>query len=120
MKHLEDFINESIIIENKESKKTITFDFTDLENAEETINSLKEKDDVSVNDQTVTIEVTPDNVDNLGSIQDILKQFTKVIRGSQKRSSNEQYAQKTKAFAEKVNELNNAIDEIKNPSDEDE
>jgi uncharacterized protein YukE len=120
MKHLEDFINESIIVENEESKKTITFDFTDLENAEETIDSLKEKDGVSVDDKKVTVEVTSDNVDKLGSIQDILQQFAETIRGSQKRSSDEQYAQKTKSFAEKVNELNDAIDEIKNPKDEDE
>lgn len=120
MKNLVDYIKESININEGDSSKSVTFDFTDLENAEETIDSLKEKDGVSVDDKKVTIEVTSDNVDKLDSVQDILQQFTETIRGSQKRSSDEQYAQKTKSFAEKVNELNDAIDEIKNPSDEDE
>ena len=45
----------------------------------------------------------------LEAVQDILQQYCQTIRSSQKRSSNEQYAQKTKSFETKVGELNDAI-----------
>ena len=50
-------------------------------------------------------------------IQDILQQFCQTIRNSQKRSSDEQYAQKTVDFEKKIGELNDAIDEIANEDD---
>ena len=66
----------------------------------------------------MTVEITSDNVDKLGTVQDILQQFCETIRKSQKRSSDEQYAQKTVSVEKKVGELNDAIDEIKNPEDD--
>ena len=44
MKSLQTFINERVEIFEAEGSKTITFDFTDLENGEETLKSLKEKE----------------------------------------------------------------------------
>lgn len=121
MRTLKDFIIESTYIKEAESLKTITFNFKDLENAEETIKSLKDKDGVETSEDTVTVTVTADNVSKLGSVQDILQQYSQTIRSSQRRSSDEQYAQKTKSFETKVGELNDAIDEIENPdNDEDE
>ena len=61
---------------------------------------------------------TTENVDKLDTVQDILQQFAETIRNSTKRSSDEQYAQKTKVFAEKVAEFNDALDEIANPNEE--
>jgi len=119
MRTLKDFIIESTYIKEAESSKTITFNFKDLENAEETIKSLKDKDGVETSEDTVTVTVTADNVSKLESVQDILQQYSQTIRSSQRRSSDEQYAQKTKSFETKVGELNDAIDEIENP-DEDE
>ena len=97
MKSLQTFINERVEIFEAEGSKTITFDFTDLEIGEERLKSLYEKVD---------------------TVQDILQQFAETIRNSTKRSSDEQYAQKTKAFAEKVAEFNDALDEIANPNEE--
>ena len=118
MKTLKNFIIESTYIKESESSKTITFNFKDLENAKETIESLKDRDGVEISDDNVTVTVTADNVSKLESVQDILQQYCQTIRSSQKRSSDEQYAQKTKSFETKVGELNDAIDEIENPDEE--
>ena len=117
MKHLQDYIIEQAQVNEGASSKSITFDFKDLENGKETIESLKDKEGVTAEETKVTVEVTSDNVDKLGTVQDILQQFCDKIRNSQKRSSDEQYAQKTVEFEKKVGELNDAIDEIKNPDD---
>jgi len=121
MKHLQDYIVESSKInEGETTSKTITFDFTDLENAEETLNSLKDKEGVTVEENKLTLTINSDNVDKLDTVQDILQQFCSTIRNSSKRTNNEEYAQKTVEFEKKVKEMNDAIDEIKNPQNEEE
>ena len=119
MKRLQDFIIESSqeINEGKDTA-SITFDFTDLENAKETIDSIQDKEGVEVDDQKVTVTINKDNVAKLDTVQDILQQYAETIRNSNKRSENEEYAQKTKAFAEKVGEFNDALDKIANPDDD--
>lgn len=120
MKHLLDYINEAVKISEGIESKTITFDFTDLENGEETVKSLDGQTGISVDGLKVTLSITKDNVDSIGTAQDILQQYCSTIRRSQKVSSNEQYAQKTVSFEKKVGEMNDAIDEITNPDDDEE
>lgn len=119
MKHLQDYIIEQAQVNEGASSKSITFDFTDLENGKETIDSLKDKEGVTVDGDKLTVEITSDNVDKLGTVQDILQQFCQTVRNSQKRSADEQYAQKTVEFEKKIGELNDALDEITNPDDKD-
>ena len=120
MKHLLDYINEAVKINEGIESKTITFDFTDLENGEETVKSLDGQTGISVDGLKVTLSITKDNVDSIGTAQDILQQYCSTIRRSQKVSSDEQYAQKTVSFEKKIGEMNDAIDEIANPDDEEE
>ena len=120
MKHLLDYINEAVKISEGIESKTITFDFTDLENGEETVKSLDGQTGISVDGLKVALSITKDNVDSIGTAQDILQQYCSTIRRSQKVSSNEQYAQKTVSFEKKVGEMNDAIDEITNPDDDEE
>ena len=120
MKHLQDYINEAVKINEGIESKTITFDFTDLENGEETVKSLDGQTGISVDGLKVTLSITKNNVDNIETIQDILQQYCQTIRNSQKVSSDEQYAQKTVSFEKKIGEMNDAIDEITNPDDEEE
>lgn len=119
MKHLQDYIIEQSQVNEGASSKSITFDFTDLENGKETIDSLKDKEGVTADGDKLTVEITSDNVDKLGTVQDILQQFCQTVRNSQKRSADEQYAQKTVEFEKKIGELNDALDEIANPDDKD-
>ena len=119
MKHLQDYIIEQAQLNEGASSKSITFNFKDLENAQETIDSLKDKEGVSVDGDSLTLEITTDNVDKIATVQDILQQFSNTIRKSQKRSSDEQYAQKTVEFEKKVGEMNDAIDEIQGSDDND-
>lgn len=120
MKDLKDFITESIeVIKEGQDSASITFDFTDLENGEETLDSLKDKEGCEVDDKKLTVNITKDNCEKLDTVQDILQQFAETIRNSSKRTNNEQYAQITKSFQEKVNEFNDKLDEIRNGDDED-
>ncbi len=119
MKHLQDYIIEQAQVNEGASSKSITFDFTDLENGKETIDSLKDKEGVTVDGDKLTVEITSDNVDKLGTVQDILQQFCQTVRNSQKRSADEQYAQKTVEFEKKIGELNDTLDEIANPDGKD-
>ena len=119
MKHLQDYINEAVKINESMESKTITFDFTDLENSEETIKSLDGHEGISIDGQKVTLSITKNNVDNIETIQDILQQYCQTIRNSQKVSSDEQYAQKTVSFEKKIGEMNDAIDEISSTDDDD-
>ena len=121
MKHLQDYIIEQAQVNEGASSKSITFNFKDLENGKETLDSLKDKEGVTADEEgeTITVEVNADNVDKLGTVQDILQQYSDTLRNSNKRSSDEQYAQKTVEFEKKVGELNDALDEIANPDDND-
>ena len=65
MKHLQDYIIEQAQVNEGASSKSITFDFTGLENGKETIDSLKDMEGVTIEDKTVTLEITPDNVDKI-------------------------------------------------------
>lgn len=116
MKNLYEFLSERMNSINE--SKSVTFDFTDLENGEETLKSLEEKEGVTVDGNKLTVLITTDNVDKIGAVQDILQQFCSTIRNSKKRTNDEIYAQKTKNFEKKVGEMNDAIDEIQNPDEE--
>ena len=64
MKSLQTFINERVEIFEAEGSKTITFDFTDLENGEETLKSLEENltNDGLIQAGYGTIKYKPDSI----------------------------------------------------------
>ena len=118
MKRLQEFIIENVeIIESKSETKSITFNFKDLENAEDTLKSFEEEEYCTIEEESLTVSVTADNCTKLDSVKDKLKKYSDELRHSTKRSSNEQYAQKTLKFEEQVKSLENAIEEL---SDKDE
>lgn len=124
MKNLTTFINEKRALNNKvikesDDSKEISFNFTDLENAKETIESLEKMDNVTKkSDNELIVTVTSDNVDKLDTVVDILQQYAETLRHSSKRSSSETYAQKTITFAKSVASLNDAIDELSGGEEE--
>ena len=118
MKSLVEFIKESIVVESKD--KTIVFDFSGIENAEETLKSLSEYSDVAtVEDNKVTVTLNADNIEKVGSVQDIIQQAVQHERSGEKSTNDEQYAQKVGALEKKVAEMNDAIDAIENPDCDD-
>jgi len=120
MKTLKDFISESIKINESEDSKSITFNFSGLDDAEDTLKSFEEMEYCTIEDNKLTVDVTSDNFDKLSSVQDILQQYTDKNLNSPHRSSDEQYAQKVKKFSEKMNEFNETIEKFENPeTDED-
>lgn len=118
MKNLTTFINEKFskstnAINESDESKEIRFNFTDLENAKETIESLEKMDNVTKkSDNEIVVTVTSDNADKLDTVVDILQQYAETLRHSSKRSSSETYAQKTIKFQKSVEELNDTIDEL--------
>ena len=119
MKSLQDFILENVeIVESKSESKTITFNFDGLKNAEEALKSFEGKEYCEIEDNKLKVTVDADNFSKLDSIKDELKKYSDTIRNSQKRSSDEQYAQKTKSFEDKVNEFIATIDEFKTSNED--
>lgn len=120
MKSLQEFIIENVEVdESKSESKTITFNFDGLENSEDTLKSFEDREGCSVEDNKLTVTLSEETKGKLDSVQDILQQYCETIRNSSKRSSDEQYAQKTKSFEDKLNEFNNALDELENPDEDD-
>lgn len=119
MKSLIEYINEQVKIteDNSTESKDIVFDFTDLENAEETLKSFEDQEFCTVEDKKLTVTVTPANYDKLGTIVDILQQYSDTLMQSPKRASNEQYAQTIRKFTNTVNKLNDEIDLVKNAAE---
>lgn len=114
MKDLRDYILESVQLNEAAASKVFTFDFTGLEQGEETLKSFEDREGCEIEGQKLTVKVTDKNVDKMDSVQDILQQYAETITKSTKNSSDEQYAQKTYGFARKVGEFNDALDEIEN------
>jgi len=116
MKSLKEFVNEQMQLEAAEESKNFTFDFTDIENGEETVKSLEEKENVSIEDQKVTVTIKKDV--NIDTVQDILQQAIQVARKSQKSVNDETYAQKTAKLEKTLGEMNEFIDKVNNPEDD--
>ena len=119
MKSLQSFILENVKINESSNSKTVTFDFTGLENGEDTLKSLEDREGCTVEDNKLIVTLSDETKDKLDTVQDILQQFCEVIRNSSKRSSDEQYAQKTKTFMDRLNDFNNILEELKNPEEDD-
>lgn len=118
MKSLQEFVNEQMTVEAAEESKSFTFDFTDIENGEETAKSLAElnQSEVSVEDKKVTVTIKKDS--NIETAQDILQQAIQAARKSNKANSYEDYAQKTAKLEKTLGEMNDFIDQVNNPEDD--
>lgn len=115
MKSIKEFL-----LESAKKSNSISFDFSSLENAKETIDSLANMDYCEVDENTVTVSIDEDNYDKLDSVQDILQSFYNTVYNSSKRTNDEKYAQLVKTFGKKVEELNDKIDSYNTDEDEDE
>ncbi len=117
MKRLQEFISEAInVIEASEESKSFTFDFTDMENGEDTIKSLENREGVTIDGNKVTVEIKKGS--NITNVQDILQQTIQMLRKSQKSINNELYAQKTAKLEKTLGEMNDFIDKVENPEEE--
>lgn len=116
MKNLKEYINEKLNESNEESKDFV-FDFEGIENGEETVNSLNNREHVTVDGNKVTVTIKKDI--NIDTVQDILQQAIQVARKSQKSINDEQYAQKTAKLEKTLGSMNDYIDQANNPEDKD-
>ena len=117
MKSLQEYVNEHIN-EAQEDSKDFVFNFEGIENGEDTVKSLENRENVTVEDQKVTVTIKKDV--NIDTVQDILQQAIQTVRKSQKSINDEQYAQKTAKLEKTLGEMNNFIDEVNNPEDAEE
>ena len=103
MKSLKNFIIEKLHMPNS---KSISFNFDGVDGVKELINSLEGNDLVSIENNTVTVNVTESNYTKLSSVKDIIEAVLKAERNSSKTTNNETYAQKIKGLENKMDELN--------------
>ena len=106
MKSLKDFINEQL---NESNANSISFNFSDIENADSILKTLEDNEFVTINDKTVTISVNSNNVNKIGAVKDIIEQAIKAERNSSRSTNDEQYAQKIKGLESKLKEFENVI-----------
>ena len=97
-------------------KVAINNALADIENGEETVKSLEEKENVSIEDQKVTVTIKKDV--NIDTVQDILQQAIQIAHKSQKSVNDETYAQKTAKLEKTLGEMNEFIDKVNNPEDD--
>ena len=117
MKRLQEFISEAInVIEASEESKSFTFDFTDMENGEDTVKSLENREGVTIDGNKVTVEIKKGS--NVTNVQDILQQTIQMLRKSQKSINDVLYAQKTAKLEKTLGEMNDFIDKVENPEEE--
>lgn len=100
-----------------DASKTFTFSFSELEKADETIESLKNLGeesgiDVTVEKENVTIVLKKEQADKMDSILDVLNQYIEVCNKSGHRHSSEGYAQRLKSIETSVNAINDYIESI--------
>lgn len=121
MKNLSEYVKESFdtveseveeIVESETPEsKEFTFDFTDLDNADDIIKTLQENDAVNVDDKKVTLTVKKDDK-NVESAMEEIRKYTEQIRSSSRRSSDEKYAQRTVKFAKVTADADAFINEL--------
>ena len=116
MKSLQEFVTEQMTVEANEESKDFTFDFTGVENGEETVKSLENRENVSIEDQKVTVTIKKDV--NIETVQDILQQAIQTARKSASSINNEQMGQKTAKLEKTLGEMNDFIDKVNNPEDD--
>ena len=115
MKSLRNYILESSANANVESK-TFTFDFTGLENAEDTVKSLENEECITVDGQKVNLKISKE--DSYDTALDIIQQYIQSQRNSSKAKSSEEYGQKTKKLETLLGEVFDFIDILENPEEE--
>lgn len=92
------------------NNKSISFNFNGVDGAKELVASLEGNDLVSIENNTVTINVSESNYTKLASVKDIIDAALKAERNGSRTTNDEQYAQKIKGLENKMNELNAAIE----------
>ena len=116
MKNLSEYLQEKLqVTEAQEESKDFTFNFEGIENGEETVKSLDNREHVTVDGNKVTVTIKKDI--NIDTVQDILQQAIQTMRKSQKSINDEQYAQKTAKLEKTLGEMNDFIDKVNNPEE---
>ena len=100
--------------EVKEAKpvepKDFKLNFKDLEGSKEVLENLvselqKSGFTFENEEEVITLNLGPNDKDKFKNVLDVLNKYVKTIRSSQKRSSDENYAQLTKKFEDSVKKI---------------
>ena len=116
MKSLVEFIKESK--EEKPSSKTLTFNFSGIDNVDEIIKTLSEDETLNIDGNKVTLTINADNIDD---IQTPLQELENVIKAERKgthSSNNEQYSQLVSSLERTLKEAKDFIVELTTPEED--
>lgn len=119
MKTLVEYIKEACDEQSQvASSKTVSFNFTGLDNAEDTLKSVQTKAeelgiDVEVEENKLKVSLKKDNVDDAEGLFELLQDFIHARRNDQKVASDEAYAQKVHSFEDHLNDWRDYVDDAK-------
>lgn len=124
MKHLTEFLAEAMQTqaEQNNDSKTITFDFNGIEESENFLKELPGKAQadgtpVSVDGTKVTLSLTADIIEKSSDTIEYIKDFIKSAGKSQKRASDEQYAQRLQVLESALEEMDEFATTAKDEQD---
>ena len=109
MKSLTEYIRES---KENATSKTFIFNFDGLEHEDEMLKSLTEYPCLDIDEKKVSIKISKDNLSDINTALELLQEYSHTLRSSSKRSSSENYAQKTVKFADTLADIYDYIDEL--------
>lgn len=108
-------LKEYLVSESTEDCKTFTFNFDAVDNAEETVKSLGEQDNVTVSGNIVTVSVCKDNVSSLDTVVDIIQQSYDVAVKSSSFNSSAPVQTRVKKIGTTLADMTDCIDCLENP-----
>lgn len=109
MKSLKEFIIESCDKCKDSEKREFVFDFSDINHGEETVKSLQDLENVTIDGLKVKINICKDC--DIETVQDILQQAVMTARSEQENKSNETYAQKTAKLEKTLKSMDDFMNE---------
>ena len=123
MKTLVEYIKEACEKSECPASKSLSFNFTDFEGAEDTLKSVKEiaeKDgvDVEVEDSKVKVSLKKDAVDDAEGLFELLQDYIHLRGKDQKRASDEAYAQKIVKLEKTLDDWRTFVDDVKASDEE--
>lgn len=117
MKTLVEYIHEAVKLNEAKDSKSISFNFSGLNDIEDFLKSFDSYDCVEVEDNTVKVNVT--NSDDCAKVFELIQDFVHARRNDQKVASDEAYAQKVHKLEDKLSEWQDFLDDLELDEDDD-
>lgn len=117
MKTLVEYIHEAVKLNEAKDSKSISFNFSGLDEIEDFLKSFDSYECVEVDDNTVKVNVS--DSEECAKVFELIQDFVHARRNDQKVASDESYAQKVRKLEDKLSEWQDFLDELELGEDDD-